>query len=160
MSTPDATTPDATTPDATTPAAAAALRALGAERFVSLTTFRRDGTPVPTAVWVAPDGDGLVVTTPAGSGKVKRLRNDGRVELRPCDRTGRVADGAAVVAARARVLGPESAERRRADLIRAKYGAEYRVVVVVERLVGLVRRVRRGASPQRRDRLILRLAAA
>ncbi|MDT0352926.1 PNPOx family protein [Pseudonocardia charpentierae] len=32
------------------------------ERFVSLTTFRRDGTPVATPVWIARDGDALVVT--------------------------------------------------------------------------------------------------
>ncbi len=47
------------------------------ERFVSLTTFRRDGTPVATPVWIARDGDALVVTTPADSGKVKRLRSTG-----------------------------------------------------------------------------------
>ena len=60
---------------------------LAGEQFVSLTTFRRDGTPVPTPVWIAQDGDApLVVTTPAGTGKVKRLRHDPRVELRTCNR--------------------------------------------------------------------------
>jgi len=35
---------------------------------------------VSTAVWVARDGDALVVTTPEASGKVKRLRNNPRVD--------------------------------------------------------------------------------
>jgi len=72
-----------------------ALAALGDERFVSLTTFRRSGEAVSTPVWVGRDGDALVVTTPRDSGKVKRLRSDDRVELRPCSRSGRVADGVA-----------------------------------------------------------------
>ena len=67
------------------------LTALGHERFVSLTTFRRNGEGVATPVWVARDGDALVVITPEGTGKLRRLRRDDRVTLRPCDRRGRVA---------------------------------------------------------------------
>ena len=77
------------------PAPHDALAALAGERFISLTTFRRSGEPVPTPVWIARDGDTLVVTTPAESGKVKRLRHHSRVELRPCSRTGRVPAGTA-----------------------------------------------------------------
>ena len=58
--------------------------------YVSLTTFRRTGEAVSTPVWVARDGDALVVTTPAGSGKVKRLRHTSRVTVAPCDVRGRV----------------------------------------------------------------------
>ena len=57
------------------------LLALAEHRFVSLTTFRRSGTPVSTPVWVGRHGDGLVVLTPVGSGKVTRLRSDPRVVL-------------------------------------------------------------------------------
>ena len=72
------------------------LTALAHERFVSLTTYRRDGRGVATPVWVARDGDALVVITPEGTGKLKRLRHTSRVTLRPCDRRGRVApDGRA-----------------------------------------------------------------
>ena len=67
---------------------------LGDERFVSLTTFRRSGERVSTPVWVGRDGDALVVTTPQASGKVKRIRNNPRVELCSCSRMGRVKDGA------------------------------------------------------------------
>ena len=52
-----------------------AFTALGDERFISLTTFLKSGNAVSTPVWIARDGDDLVVTTPAMSGKAKRLRN-------------------------------------------------------------------------------------
>jgi uncharacterized protein len=69
-----------------------AFAALGDERFVFLTTFGKSGEPVSTPVWIARDGGALVVTTPATSGKVKRIRNSPRVEVRPCSRRGRVKD--------------------------------------------------------------------
>jgi len=123
--------------------------ALGGERFVSLTTFRRTGRPVATAVWVAADGDALVVITPQDSGKVKRLRRDPRVELRPCSRSGRVAEGAPVVAGRAEVLADAASTVRVTDRIRAKYGLEYRAVMLVERLAtrGLKTRVGLRITP-------------
>jgi PPOX class probable F420-dependent enzyme len=58
-------------------------------RYVSLTTFRRTGVAVPTPVWAAPDGDGLIVWTRADSGKVKRLRHTARVTCAPCGFRGR-----------------------------------------------------------------------
>jgi PPOX class probable F420-dependent enzyme len=111
----------------------ASFTALGKASFVSLTTFRRSGVPVSTPVWVAADGEDLVVLTPTASGKVKRLRNDERVELRPCSRRGAVAPDAPIVAGRAAVE-PAAVEHVR-SLVRAKYGLEYRIFMLVERLV-------------------------
>lgn len=58
------------------------LISLADERFVPLTTFRRSGEPVSTPGRVGRDSSVLVVRIPAGSGKVRRLRADPRVELR------------------------------------------------------------------------------
>jgi uncharacterized protein len=124
-----------------------AFAALGDERFLSLTTFRRSGEGVSTPVWVARDGDALVVTTPENSGKVKRLRHTARVELRPCSRTGRVDDGVAPVAASAEILSDEATRRRLTDLIRGKYGLEYRIIMGIERL----------SRSGRRPRVLLRI---
>jgi PPOX class probable F420-dependent enzyme len=60
-------------------------------RYLSLTTFRRDGKPVATPVWVARQRDELVVYTARSSDKVKRLRNNNRVLLAPCGMRGRVS---------------------------------------------------------------------
>src|SRR5579872_4234329 len=62
-------------------------------KYVRLTTFRKNGEPVPTAVWAAPDRhrqDVLYVFTSKSAGKTKRIRNNPRVELAPCTMRGRV----------------------------------------------------------------------
>ncbi|SCG48321.1 PPOX class F420-dependent oxidoreductase [Micromonospora inositola] len=65
------------------------LDRLAAEKYVLLTTFRKDGRAVPTPVWAVRDGDALAVWTVSDSGKVKRIRRDGRVTVAPCDVRGR-----------------------------------------------------------------------
>ena len=47
---------------------------LADEKYLALTTFKRDGTPVTTAVWAAPLDDGKIgFWTSSASGKAKRL---------------------------------------------------------------------------------------
>lgn len=116
------------------------LRDLADESFVSLTTFRRSGEGVSTTVWVTadPDGDGLVVMTIDGSGKVKRVRNDPRVTLRPCGRLGGIDDGAPTVEATARV---GAFTDRIEQAFKDAYGAEYHVIRGIERLTSDKQRV-------------------
>lgn len=109
-----------------------ALAGLGDEKFVSLSTFRRSGQPVSTPVWIARDGDTLIVTTPIDSGKVKRLRNSGRVELRPSSRMGKVADDAVAVSGRAVVVDDDASRQRLTEIFGAKYGFEYRLFLWIE----------------------------
>ena len=112
-----------------------ALADLSSASFVSLATFRKTGVGVSTPVWIAQDGDDLIVTTPRTSGKVKRLRNDPRVTLVPCDRRGRVKEGAPVVEASARIVSDEDTVERLGRVFLGKYRLEYRVFMVIERLV-------------------------
>jgi len=116
-------------------------------RFVELTTFRRTGAAVPTPVWVAGDGDALVVLTPTDSGKVARIRHTPRVALRACGRTGAVADDVRPVDGVARIVTDPTEARRLTDLVRRRYGLEYRVVMAVERL----------AARRRKPRVVLRI---
>jgi PPOX class probable F420-dependent enzyme len=67
-----------------------ALADLADERYVSLTTFKRDGTPISTPVWVAGDDHRLLVLTGADSWKVKRIRRDHHVRVAPCNGFGKV----------------------------------------------------------------------
>src|SRR3954464_1267787 len=62
---------------------------LGEGKYLLLTTFRKDGRAVPTPVWVVRDGERLVAWSAMDSGKVKRIRRDGAVEVGPCDVRGR-----------------------------------------------------------------------
>jgi PPOX class probable F420-dependent enzyme len=112
-----------------------AFTALGQEKFVSLTTFRRSGTAVSTPVWIAQDGDALVVTTTEQTGKVKRLRNDPRVQLRPCSRTGRVRDHTITVFGTAEILTDDQSRSRGTDVIRRKYGLQFRAIMAFERVM-------------------------
>lgn len=92
---------------------------IAAARYISLTTFRRDGTPVATPVWVAPLDDALVVITLADAWKVKRLRRDPRVEVRECDVRGRVAPDARTYSGTAEVLvDPADVDRVKAAMSR------------------------------------------
>ena len=95
------------------------LEQLGAEKYVLLTTFRRDGRAVPTPLWVVPDGAGLAFWTPKGTGKLKRIRNNGRLTVAACEFNGTRTSEA--VEAYARIGEPADLARLVAG-IRRKYG--------------------------------------
>ncbi|PXA67505.1 PPOX class F420-dependent oxidoreductase [Cryobacterium arcticum] len=119
---------------AAAPDATAALLSLADERFVSLTTYRKSGEPVSTPVWIARDGNDLIVTTPKESGKVKRLRNNARVALQPCSRMGAVSPGTVAVAGSAVIADDDQSRDRLTEVFGAKYKLEYRVFLFIERL--------------------------
>jgi PPOX class probable F420-dependent enzyme len=96
------------------------LDALTRARYVSLTTYRKDGTPVATPVWHVVDQGQLYVWTEADSWKVKRLRRDPRVKVVVCDVRGRIAPGAAQAEGAGRVLDEAGREKVR-RLLGRKY---------------------------------------
>lgn len=73
---------------------AAAFADLARARAILSTTFRRDGTPVATPVWLVHRGGKIYATSAAGAGKVKRLRANPRVRLAPCTQRGRPTEPA------------------------------------------------------------------
>jgi PPOX class probable F420-dependent enzyme len=113
-----------------------ALDLLGQSPYVSLETFRRTGVAVPTAVWIGRSGDALIVTTALASGKVKRLRNDPRVRLTPCDRQGVLDAGAVAVDGTAEILDDAHSAASLYEIFEAKYGQRF----VDVRAAGEVRR--------------------
>jgi PPOX class probable F420-dependent enzyme len=62
--------------------------ALAKEPFVSITTFKRDGTPVSVPVWCAADNGTLLVFSEADSWKLKRIGRDAHVRVAPCSARG------------------------------------------------------------------------
>ncbi|MFI6367888.1 PPOX class F420-dependent oxidoreductase [Nocardia sp. NPDC050630] len=94
------------------------LGAVGKADYVLLTTFRKDGTPVGTAVWAAEDDGKLYVWTETNSWKVKRLRNNPAVTLQPCSPSGKPSGE--VIEGTGRVLDAAETERVR-KLIKKKY---------------------------------------
>jgi uncharacterized protein len=56
---------------------------------ILLTSYRRDGTPVGTAVSLAVAGERAFMRSPGTGWKVKRMRRNPRVEIAPCTPRGR-----------------------------------------------------------------------
>jgi len=119
------------------------------EKYVLLTTFRKSGVGVPTAVWAAQDGDALVVTTAASAGKVKRIRNNPEVTLQACTMSGRVKGDAEPVAGRAEIVDDPAGFEAGEAIIAKKYGWMFRLAFRAE--------ARRGDGTI--HRVILRLTA-
>ncbi|GAA4566113.1 PPOX class F420-dependent oxidoreductase [Micromonospora coerulea] len=107
------------------------LDRLAAEKYILLTTFRKDGRAVPTPVWAVRDGDALAVWTVADSGKVKRIRRDGRVTVAPCDVRGN-PHGAAVPGHA--TIGDQAGTRRVRELLKQKYRLLGRLSLLGSRL--------------------------
>lgn len=126
-------------------------REIASSPFVSLGTYRKNGALVAVPVWIARDGDELVVTSERTTGKVKRLRNDSRVVLRPCSRMGAVEPNALTVEANGRIAGPATDDARADTALRRKYGLQYRAILGFE---ALVRRIQRKPG----DRVIVRIS--
>jgi PPOX class probable F420-dependent enzyme len=92
------------------------------EKYVSLSTRKKNGDLVATPVWIAalPAG-ALGFTTDLTSAKVKRIRNFADVTLQPCNARGALKEATESVAATATVLtGADIAPVEAA--IKAKYG--------------------------------------
>lgn len=96
------------------------LQRLGSSKYVAVATYKKDGTPVSTPVWIAPDGDSLVFWTIATSWKVKRIGNNPAVAVVVCDVRGRQHSGA-WVRGTAEVLDATGSQAAR-DVIARKYG--------------------------------------
>jgi PPOX class probable F420-dependent enzyme len=117
------------------------LSSLATERYVSITTFRRDGTPASTPVWVVSDDPHrLLVATGAGTWKVKRIKRDPHVRVAGCNARGKV-HGEAVDAV-AHLVDERPLVRR---LQYEKYGWQKRLL---ESVYGLVLRVTRKPRPE------------
>jgi len=100
-------------------------------KYLSLTTYKRDGTPVPTPVWFVVEGEKLLVQTDVRSGKVKRIRANPRVTVAPCNARGHLRGER--VEARAEVLGP-TATAHIEELVRRKYRWDMLVIGPLRRV--------------------------
>ncbi|WP_381792452.1 PPOX class F420-dependent oxidoreductase [Streptomyces niveus] len=121
------------------------LDALRRSRYVSLTTYRKDGTGVDTPVWHAVDGGVLYIWTRSDSWKVKRLRDNSRVVVTACDVRGRMAPGAATAEGTARLLEGEDAAQVNKFLAR-KYTWQFWLVAKPAALVRRGKRVHTGIA--------------
>jgi hypothetical protein len=91
----------------------ARFASLQGQKYINLETFRKNGQGVRTPVWFAgepEDGapEKLYVYSTANSGKAKRIRNNPRVRVAPCDMRGKLLGE--WIDARAEIVTGEEAE--------------------------------------------------
>ena len=89
---------------------------LRAQKYISLTTFRKTGAGVATPVWFGEDNGKVYLMTMGNSGKAKRIRNNPQVRLAPCTVRGKVTGPD--FAATARLLPKEDFARARKTITR------------------------------------------
>ncbi len=94
--------------------------------YVSLTTFRKNGVAVATPMWFAEDSDIIYIYTGATSGKVKRIRNSGRVTLAPCTASGKVTG--TEIEGKARIISDTQEIARAEAALAKKYGIQRRML--------------------------------
>jgi PPOX class probable F420-dependent enzyme len=116
--------------------------ALADEKYIRVTTFKKDGTEVSTPTWVvALDGGKIGFYTSSTSGKAKRLKNNPNVVVQPCDGRGRARQGTSPVKGTAAVVsGPER------DAIYEKVVAKYGFMTKLTRFFAKV-----GGALKRKD---------
>ena len=99
------------------------LSDLKSRRYISLTTFKRDGTAVSTPVWVvSDDGERLLVWSAATTWKVRRIRRNPDVLVAPANFRGK--ERGERVPATARVIDHPGIDA----LLRRKYGWQKRAL--------------------------------
>ena len=64
--------------------------AIRGQKYISLTTFRKNGVAVPTPIWFGEKDDKLYVMTRSDSGKYKRIKNNPKVRIAPCTMRGKI----------------------------------------------------------------------
>ena len=91
---------------------------IGRSKYVSLVTYRKDGTGVATPVWHAVVDGELFVVSEARAWKVKRIRDNSEAEVTVCDLRGRVEPGAPTAKGTARLLDEAGTQTARTLLAR------------------------------------------
>ena len=105
-------------------------------KYLSLTSYKRDGTAVATPLWFVQDGSRLFVSTGRDSAKVRRIGRNPVVTVAPCSASGRLRGDA--TEAHARIATDEEA-RHAEELMARKYRVDRVVILPVYRLVQRLR---------------------
>jgi PPOX class probable F420-dependent enzyme len=111
---------------------AADLETLFPGRYLSVTSFKRDGTGVATPVWFVCDGRRLFALTDLHSAKVRRIRRNPHVLVASCRAGGKLRGEP--LAARAEVLTATPELERVQRLLKDRYKLSYRLVMLIYRL--------------------------
>lgn len=104
------------------------------QNYLNVETVRKNGQAIKTPVWFAEDGGAFYVWTQANSGKAKRIRNHGAVNIAPCTASGDLLGE--WIPARAQADESASALAHVTKLMKKKYGIMFHIFGFLGRLRG------------------------
>lgn len=107
---------------------------IGDERYISLTTYKRDGTGRATPVWITGSGGSYVFTTGDKAWKTRRLRNDPRVTVQASNMRGRVSPAATLYTGTGTVKTDSASVAAAMRAISAKYGWQFTLTRITDRI--------------------------
>ncbi len=120
-------------------------------KYVALTTFRRNGEPKTSPVGIVRFGDGVAMTTGSETWKLKRLLNDTRVELQPCNGRGVLSEGSAKVTGNGREADAAEFEQILAA-VKGKYGIQVKLTILLGKLRKMI-----GKGPMSDSAIVIEL---
>ncbi|MBL41032.1 MAG: PPOX class F420-dependent enzyme [Rhodospirillaceae bacterium] len=97
------------------------------EKYINLSTRKRNGTYVNTPVWFAQEKESNIyyIYTLKKSGKVKRIRNFPDVKITPCNFSGKVKGN--WISAKAELIEDKDKIKLAYSLLRFKYGIYFKI---------------------------------
>ncbi len=102
------------------------------EQYVSLATFRRNGTEVRTPVWIAQAGRHYYVFSEGSAWKVKRIRANAKAKLAACSSRGEVHSDWMDV--KGRIVDESEVIANAYEALRKKYGWQMKILDVFSKL--------------------------
>jgi uncharacterized protein len=103
-------------------------------RYISLTTFKRDGSPVATPVWISGSDGSYVFTTGDKAWKTRRLRTNPSVQVQVCAFRGQPKPHATMFTGTGKVCTAAEAVAAAEHALAAKYGWQFRATKIVDGL--------------------------
>ena len=106
------------------------------EKYVNLSTQKKDGSLVNTPVWFAQDGEKkhFYILSAGEAGKVKRIRNFSSVKVAICDFKGNLRGE--WISAQAELIDEEDSKVRAYRQLHKKYGLTIKVFDFFSKLFG------------------------
>ena len=103
------------------------------QKYLAIESYRKDGEAVRTPVWFIEKEGTLFVRTDNDTGKVKRIRRSPNIRIAVCSMRGEPKG--AWIDAQAKFASEEEAERAY-QLLKQKYGLQYRLIRFIDRIQG------------------------
>jgi PPOX class probable F420-dependent enzyme len=101
------------------------LKQFESQQYLNIETLRKSGEAVKTPVWFVQEGEIFHIWTEAGSGKAKRIRNNGAVRIAPCKASGELLGD--WIPAHAQADESPDAITNLEKLMKAKYGPMFNI---------------------------------